>query len=429
MTDELIEFDIERVAPSIIMVAGVGGAGGNAVNHMYDLGIQDVSFVVCNTDKQALDSSLVPLRVQLGEGLGAGNKPEKGRAAAIASLDEIGGVFKSEGTKMVFVTAGMGGGTGTGAAPIIAKAARDMGILTVAIVTIPYVSEGPLRMKNAMSGIEELKKCVDSLIVINNENIQEIYGELPITEAFGRANDILATAARGIAEIITRPGTVNVDFADVTTVMKNSGIALMGSARANGDDRAVQVAEQALSSPLLNHNSVEGATSILFNITYGSKEITLTESTTILDYIQSQAGRKANIIWGAGKNEMLGEDIELTVIATGFRETEEGNLTKGVEPISGGGRKIDWNSNKRPFGEGGLGPVRGEDDDKVIASGSKAIEIHDRGRYTDIDRLVNTPAYVRRKVRFADDAKGTRVKLKEESPKKQEPPKDENSLF
>ena len=414
MTNELIDFGLPQVSPSIIMVAGIGGAGGNAVNHMFDLGIKDVSFMVCNTDKQALDRSFIPLKIQLGEGLGAGNKPEKGRAAAIDSLDTIQSLLTQHGTKMIFVTAGMGGGTGTGAAPIIAKAARDMGILTVGIVTMPYVSEGPSRMKNAHEGIEELKKSVDSLLIINNENIQEIYGELPITEAFGRANDILATAAKGIAEIITRPGIVNVDFADVTTVMKESGVALMGSGKSYGPERAIDVAEAALSSPLLNHNSVEGATSILFNITYGHEEITLAESTRILDYIQSRAGKNANIIWGAGQNELLGEEIELTLIATGFKMADEGN-TSTLQPIAGRTGRI-WTPPVDPFTKPRMGRTGGHDDSPLESS--EIIVISENSRYSDIDRILNTPAYIRRKVRFAGEAaraSGTsKVKLRDE---------------
>lgn len=428
MVDELIEFDIEKVTPSIIMVAGVGGAGGNAVNHMYDLGIQDVSFMVCNTDRQALEKSFVPVKVQLGEGLGAGNKPEKGRAAAIESLDQISTILEQEGTKMIFITAGMGGGTGTGAAPVIAKAAKDMGILTVGIVTMPYASEGPTRVRNAVAGIDELKKSVDSLLIINNENIQEIYGELPITEAFGRANDILATAARGIAEIITRPGIVNVDFADVTTVMKNSGIALMGSGKSRGEDRAEQVAALALASPLLNHNSIDGATSILFNITYGDKEITLAESTQILDYIQSQAGKNANIIWGAGKNELLGEDIELTVIATGFQLAEDEDPNNPVLPIVRRGDKKKWSPPKDPFKRPGL--VRSELDEKMEhygKDGNHIIQIEENKRYNDIEKVTNTPAYVTRRVKFDDSTR--KLKAKKEELRKTEEKNDVASLF
>lgn len=430
MNDELIEFDLQKVTPSIIMVAGVGGAGGNAVNHMYDLGIQDVSFMACNTDKQALAKSLVPLNIQLGEGLGAGNQPEKGRAAAIESLDRINEIFANQGTRMVFITAGMGGGTGTGAAPVIAKAARDAGILTVGIVTMPYKSEGPMRVKNALEGIVEMRKNVDSLLIINNENIQEIYGELPITEAFGRANDILATAARGIAEIITRPGIVNVDFADVTTVMKNSGIALMGSGKASGEDRAMTVAEAALSSPLLNHNSIDGATSILFNITYGEKEITLAESTQILDHIQGQAGKNANIIWGAGRNELLGDDIELTLIATGFRLSEKGNPLDPITPAADRA-KTRWSPPSDPFKT--PGKVRGELDEKMqnYQTGSvQTIIVEDNRRYADIEKIWNTPAYIRRKVKMSDDAtKKSRVKLRDEVPQPEKAEEQNKSLF
>ena len=409
----------------MIMVAGIGGAGGNAVNHMYDLGIQDVSFMVCNTDRQALNRSMVPIKVQLGEGLGAGNKPEKGKAAAIDSIDKITDILKSEGVKMIFVTAGMGGGTGTGAAPVIARAAKDMGILTVAIVTTPYASEGPARMRNALAGIEELKKSVDSLLIIKNENIQEIYGELPITEAFGRANDILATAAKGIAEIITRPGIVNVDFADVTTVMKDSGVALMGSGRARGEDRAEVVSEIALSSPLLNHNSVEGATSILFNITYGNEEVTLAESTRILDYIQSRAGKNANIIWGAGQNDLLGEDIELTVIATGFKITEGDNPAIPMEPISGRADKRRWTPPTDPFTRQGIGRAGGETEQ---GTQSEIIVIEEKSRYANMEGVINTPAYVRRRIKLTDDKKGTKIKLKEEERK--QPIQEKNaSLF
>ena len=415
----LIQVDgFEPVTPSIIMVAGIGGAGGNAVNHMFDLGIQDVTFMVANTDKQSLDRSLVPIKVQMGE-LGAGNKPEKGRAAAIASLDEISNIFKEQGTKMVFVTAGMGGGTGTGAAPIVAKAAKDMGILTVAIVTMPYVSEGPARVKNALSGIEELKKSVDSLLIINNENIQEIYGELPITEAFGRANDILATAAKGIAEIITRPGIVNVDFADVTTVMKDSGIALMGSGKASGEDRVHEVSRMALASPLLNYNSIEGATSILFNISYGNREVTLAESMEILDYIQSKAGKNANVIWGANKNDMLDEELELIIIATGFREAEEGKSGTTFQPIAKrGGRQ--WIPPRDPF-RGGNKPVEKPEGNDIIV-------VTENTRYKNIDRIINEPAYVRRRVKMVKDtAGGSKVKMKDEAPKKDAP--GDKSLF
>lgn len=321
----MVEFvDIAPVSSSIIMVVGVGGGGSNAVNHMYKLGITDVSFMVCNTDRQALERSPIPTQIRLGEtlteGLGAGNKPERGRAAAQESLEEIKEVFREKNIKMVFVTAGMGGGTGTGAAPVIAKAAKEMGILTVAIVTIPFKTEGRRRIMQAIEGIEEIRHNVDSLLVVNNENIHEIYGELTLSEAFGKADDILATAAKSIAEIITQEYRVNVDFADVQTVMKDSGIALMGSARGSGDNRALEVAEAAMSSPLLNHKDISGAKNVLLNITSGSKEVTLTETYQITQFMQERTGNdnSTDLIWGAGTDETLGDDIRITVIATGF---------------------------------------------------------------------------------------------------------------
>ena len=321
----MVEFvDIAPVSSSIIMVVGVGGGGSNAVNHMFKLGITDVSFMVCNTDRQALERSPIPTKIRLGEtlteGLGAGNKPERGRAAAEESLEEIKDVFREKNIKMVFVTAGMGGGTGTGAAPVIAKAAKEMGILTVAIVTIPFKTEGRRRIMQAIEGIEEIRHNVDSLLVVNNENIHEIYGELTLSEAFGKADDILATAAKSIAEIITQEYRVNVDFADVQTVMKDSGIALMGSARGSGDNRALEVAEAAMSSPLLNHKDISGAKNVLLNITSGSREVTLTETYQITQFMQERTGNdnSTDLIWGAGTDESLGDDIRITVIATGF---------------------------------------------------------------------------------------------------------------
>lgn len=321
----MVEFvDIEPVSSSIIMVVGVGGGGSNAVNHMFKLGITDVSFMVCNTDRQALQRSPIPTKIRLGEtlteGLGAGNKPERGRAAAEESIEEIKELFRDKNIKMIFVTAGMGGGTGTGAAPVIAKAAKELGILTVAIVTIPFKTEGRRRIMQAIEGIEEIWHNVDSLLVVNNENIHEIYGDLTLSEAFGKADDILATAAKTIAEIITHEYRVNVDFADVQTVMKDSGIALMGSARGGGENRALEVAEAAMSSPLLNHKDISGAKNVLLNITSGNKEVTLTETYQITEFVQNRTGNDntTDLIWGAGIDESLGDDICITVIATGF---------------------------------------------------------------------------------------------------------------
>lgn len=417
--EELIDsLNMEKVSHSIVMVLGVGGAGGNAVDHMYDMGIDDVSFMICNTDKKALGHSPIPIKVQLGEGLGAGNNPERGRAAAIESIDDIVVRFEQEGTRMVFITAGMGGGTGTGAAPVIAKAARDRGILTVGIVTLPFRNEGKKRVSQAEAGIAELSKYVDSLLVIHNENIKEIYGTLPLTDAFHKADDILATAAKGIAEIVMGDGKVVVDFADVRTVMLNSGLALMGSARAGGTDRARQVAEAALNSPLLNHRDIRGAKNILVNISSGDSEITVDESQLILDYIQEQVRGprggedEANIIWGAGKKDTLGDDIEVTVIVTGFdtpREEarEEDRGTKPVLEV------------KKPFAS-------------VSAQGDMVIRWRAKDRYADIARILDTPAYSRRKVRLVNDTeagKGGRVALRVEQPEQEPPTENDATLF
>jgi cell division protein FtsZ len=321
MSEMIMNFDLPAKKSSIIKVIGVGGGGSNAVNHMYRQGITDVDFVICNTDLQALEASPVPVKIQLGptisEGRGAGNRPDRGRQAAVESLDQITEVL-SHNTKMVFITAGMGGGTGTGAAPIIAQEAQQLGILTVGIVTIPFLFEGKKRLTQAIDGLEELRKNVDALLVINNEKFREIYGDLEMAEAFTKADDILTIAAKGIAEIITVPGLVNVDFEDVYTVMHKSGVALMGSAAASGDNRAIVAIQEALSSPLLNNNDIHGATNILLNITSGKMGIKIDEMTQITDYLQDEAGQTADIIWGANIDKSLDDQIYVTVIATGF---------------------------------------------------------------------------------------------------------------
>lgn len=320
--EDLMNFDLPPERSSIIKVIGVGGGGSNAVNHMYKKGIKDVNFVVCNTDSQALLSSPVAVKLQLGdaltEGRGAGSRAEIGREAAMESMERIKEVLSSN-TNMVFITAGMGGGTGTGAAPVIARAAREMGILTVAIVTIPFRFEGPERINQAISGINELKDHVDSLLVINNEKLREIYGNLKISNAFEKADDVLAIAAKGIAEIITVHGHINVDFADVQTVMNDSGVAIMGSATSSGENRASQAIEAALTSPLLNNNDITGARSVLLNITSGKEEITMDEITEITDFVVSASSKDTTLIWGLGNDESLGEEISVTIIATGFK--------------------------------------------------------------------------------------------------------------
>ncbi|MBA4408779.1 MAG: cell division protein FtsZ [Bacteroidota bacterium] len=321
MSNEIMNFDLTVNSGSIIKVIGVGGGGGNAVNHMYYQGIRDVDFMVCNTDAQALINSPVPFKVQLGssltEGRGAGNKPETGRDSAIENIEDVKKVLRNN-TKMVFITAGMGGGTGTGGAPVIAAAARELGILTVGIVTIPFRNEGRRRIKQAVEGIAAMEAHVDSLLIINNERIREMYGDSKISDAFAKADNILTTAAKGIAEIITVPGYINVDFADVETVMRNSGVALMGTGIASGVNRALVAVEQALNSPLLNNNDIMGARNILLNITSGIEEITMDEIGEITDYVQEKAGNSADLIWGNGVDEAMGDKISVTIIATGF---------------------------------------------------------------------------------------------------------------
>lgn len=321
MTKPIMNFNLPKEESSIIKVIGVGGGGSNAVNHMYRQGIRGVDFVVCNTDQQALDMSPVPKKIALGssltEGRGAGAQAEVGRNAAIETLDEIKEILGGN-TKMVFITAGMGGGTGTGAAPVIAEAAKELGILTVGIVTVPFAFEGKKRKLQADKGLEELKRNVDTVLVICNDKLREMYGNLKLSEAFNQADDILTIAAKGIAEIITVEGYVNVDFEDVRTVMTRSGVAIMGSASASGQNRATEAVTRALASPLLNDNNIFGASNILLYISSGSEEVTMDEVTEITDFIQEEAGMTADIIWGNGYDEALGDTISVTVIATGF---------------------------------------------------------------------------------------------------------------
>jgi len=306
--------------PSIIKVLGVGGGGSNAVNHMFKQGITGVEFAICNTDLQALESSPVPIKIEIGNknGLGAGANPEVGKIAAEDSIEKIRDLLSDETTQMLFITAGMGGGTGTGAAPVIAQLAREMGILTVGIVTLPFNFEGRKRRKQAELGIAEIKKHVDSLLVISNDKLRQQYGDLVLSDAFAKADNVLTTAARGIAELITVTGYVNVDFEDVKTVIKDSGRAIMGSARAEGEDRALKAIEAAMNSPLLNDNDVKGATDILLYIMTGNNDITMDEITEITEYVQRESGEDADIIWGTGSDESLGASVGITIIATGF---------------------------------------------------------------------------------------------------------------
>jgi len=323
---KIMQFEMLKDKSSIIKVIGVGGGGGNAVNHMYLSGITGVDFIICNTDAQALESSPIPNKVQLGasltEGMGAGSIPEVGKNSAIENIDDIKSMLGST-TKMLFITAGMGGGTGTGASPIIAKAAKELDILTVAIITTPFSFEGKRRRLQADEGMEELKKYVDSYLVISNDRLREIFGNLTLGSAFGQADDILTTAAKGIAEIITVPGYINVDFKDVRTVMKDSGVAIMGSFAADGEERALTAVEGALASPLLKDNEIEGARYILLNISSGLREVTMDEVSIITDYIQEKAGLSADLIWGNCTDESLEDKLSVTIIATGFQTSEE----------------------------------------------------------------------------------------------------------
>ena len=441
MTDELMsEIKVPRTDGSIITVVGVGGAGGNAVNHMWNLGIRGVTFMVCNTDQQALDKSPVERKIRLGsEGLGAGNDPENGRRAAVESLPEIRQVLEEAGTKMLFITAGMGGGTGTGASPVIAKLAKEMGLLTVAIVTSPLAVEGKIRYEQAFRGIEELRQNTDSLLIINNENILEIYGRLSLKQAFGKADDILASAAKGIAEIITvESDLVNVDFADVSKVMRNSGRAHMAVATADGDKRAEAVAEASLRSPLLDHNLISGAKNILLNISVSDADALMYEEVVqILEYIQAHASvqddngviHNANIIWGTSEKPQLGNAIELVVVATGFAGdvSAAGTMKQIIPPV----RSVE--PAKDPVAPV-LEPIKPVVPPKAavqrppeqVMLGAKST------RYSNIELLLSKPAYQSRNSKFVVQMPGGRKEvLKEENDAGQQAQQDAQggSLF
>ena len=329
-----ISFDLPKNQSNVIKVIGVGGGGSNAINHMFKQGIKGVDFIVCNTDSQALQSSSVPNKIQLGvhltEGLGAGANPDVGQQSAIESISEIEKML-DRNTKMVFITAGMGGGTGTGAAPVIAQLAKERDILTVGIVTLPFLFEGKVRQEQALIGIEKLRKQVDSLIVINNNKLREVYGNLGFKAGFSKADEVLATASRGIAEVITHHYTQNIDLRDAKTVLYNSGTAIMGSSISSGENRAKEAIIAALDSPLLNDNKITGAKNVLLLIVSGTNEITIDEIGEINDHIQIEAGHNANIIMGVGEDESLGDSIAVTIIATGF-DIEQQNGIVNTEP-------------------------------------------------------------------------------------------------
>ncbi len=360
--------------PSIIKVLGVGGGGSNAVNHMFKQGIKGVEFAVCNTDLQALESSPVPIKIEIGDsgGLGAGANPKVGKESAESSIDKIRELLDDEYTQMVFITAGMGGGTGTGAAPVIAKLAREMDILTVGIVTLPFGFEGRRRKQQAELGISEIKKHVDALLVISNDKLREQFGNLVLGEAFAQADNVLTSAAKGIAELITVPGYVNVDFEDVRTVIKDSGKAIMGSATAEGEDRAAKAIEEAMNSPLLNDNEIVGATDILLYITAGTDDITMDEITEITNFVQSESGDGAETIWGVGKDETLGNKVGITIIATGFDA-----VRKDPEPVKTTVGIVGDKGKEKP-----ISPVESVDEEKnkeviteIIKVTPKATEI------------------------------------------------------
>lgn len=322
MSEELLNFSFSKSFSNIIKVLGVGGGGCNAVGHMYHEGIKGVDFILCNTDAQAMQISPVPIKIQLGvtltEGRGAGNRPEMGEEAAKENYDDIRQVLEGS-TKMLFITAGMGGGTGTGAAPVIARLSKELGILTIAVVTIPSPAEGKKRYAQAMDGIEKLRESVDSMLVISNKKLQNIYGDLPARLAFQKADNIVATAVKGVAEIITVHGNINIDFTDVFTVMSESKVFIMGTGYASGQNRAMNAVNQALESPLLDNNDIYGAKNILLNIISGKEEITMGEIGAIIDALQDRAGQDADIIWGNGYDDSLDSDISVTILATGFK--------------------------------------------------------------------------------------------------------------
>ncbi|MFI3278961.1 MAG: cell division protein FtsZ [Rikenellaceae bacterium] len=427
MIDIMETLKAERESDSIIMVAGVGGAGGNAVRYMCEQGIEGVEFMICNTDTQSLDKSPIQNKVQLGsEGLGAGNNPDVGRLLAIESLDVIKSQLIASNTKMLFITAGMGGGTGTGASPVIAALAKEMGILTVAIVTSPLSVEGSDRFSQAVEGIKKLQEHVDSLLIINNDNIIKQYKNLSLTEAFGKADDILCSAAKGIAEIITvKSDLVNVDFADVRRVMSGSGTAHMSVVSAVGENRAEEVAKMSLTSPLLDRNLISGAKNILINFVTSQKNgLGVSELDIILKYIQSHAtvedasGKRhtANIIWGTSTKPNIGESLELVVVATGFGDSTL--LPVDIPPA------IDDYLEKEPEDQ----EVAAQEQEakvktpaeisieNIATSDSSPVVLGNRqSRYADIDKIVKAPAYKTRKVELIVTSSNNKTEvLKEE---------------
>lgn len=436
MEDLMNELSMPKQVSSIITVIGVGGAGGNAVNHMWNTGIKGVNFLICNTDQKAMDNSPVKDKIRLGQdGLGAGNDPERGREAAVESLEQIKQYIEASGTRMVFITAGMGGGTGTGASPVIAKLAHEMGLLTVANVTSPLRGEGPIRCQQAAAGIEELRKYADSLLVINNDSIREMYGKLSLPQAFRKADDILASATKGIAELITvESAYIRVDFADLQRVMKGSGRAHMGVATAEGEGRALEAARRSLCSPLLDSNLIAGAKNVLINISAADIEsVSYEESMEVIDYIQSYASYKdedgvehnANVIWGASSKPMQENLLEVVVVATGFssEEAPSRHISLIMEPIE---------------------PM---DDEAVItavpASGPESVKVSQQhhampamldrkpSKWANIEAELRIPSFQRRNVKLVvDNDNASRHKeVYREEPHEAENKSMDNNLF
>ncbi|MFI3332525.1 MAG: cell division protein FtsZ [Rikenellaceae bacterium] len=440
MNEDIMEaLSVDRGSESIIMVAGVGGAGGNAVRHMYEMGIEGVEFMVCNTDQQSLDKSPIDCKIKLGnDGLGAGSNPEIGRLAAIESLEAIKSRLKASNTKMLFITAGMGGGTGTGASPVIAKMAKEEGILTVAIVTSPLTLEGNERLEQALEGIDKLKTHVDSLLIINNDNILTQFQDLSLVEAFQEADDILCSAAKGIAEIITvKSDLVNVDFADVKRVMSSSGTAHMSVATAEGENRAQVVAEQSLTSPLLDKNLISGAKNILINfVTAEPNGLATSELKTVLEYIQQNAStidengkqHNANVIWGTSSKASLGKSLELVVVATGFdtvKQVESGKIdtapTQETVEESVTKDQDQQEPDKKDEGRGVTTPNAAAPNiipkpNKVANTQPKHVVLGSRkSRYANIDQLSKQPAYKTRQVQLIVTSPSNRRELLKES--------------
>ncbi|GAB4419612.1 MAG: hypothetical protein OHK0039_32190 [Bacteroidia bacterium] len=397
-----MQFEFPKHQQSIIKVLGVGGGGSNAVNNMFEKGIDGVEFLICNTDLQALKNSKVPTRIRLGanqtEGLGAGANPEIGKKSAIESLEEVRSAL-ADGTKMVFITAGMGGGTGTGAAPVLANMAREMGILTVGIVTTPFRFEGPRRAQQALAGIKDFENVVDTMIVIDNNNLHKILGSnVSMKKAFEEADQVLCNAAKGIAEIITSEGYINVDFADVCTIMRDGGKALMGTAVAEGENRAIQAVEAAINSPLLDNIDIQGARAIIVNITASEDSLRMDETSEIVEHVQEAAGNEANIIYGIVYDEAMGEKIRVTVIATRFTEVREEapqpqrKVVQQPQPVEVEEPETERDRFTRLD--------RREREQRIQKLNSKVYDLHDPESLTGLE---TTPAYLRKRVLLDPD--------------------------